>query len=105
MKRPLSGQDEFVRIEDEDNAAADQQDGSDVGPEPVVTFPGMGVGRVTAEPPSTMRPFDAPPEALPTGGLAPAVPTMPKKKPSDPVETEKALREALEKLQRMSGAA
>ncbi|MHA6332174.1 hypothetical protein ACXYL9_00705 [Qipengyuania sp. CAU 1752] len=105
MKRPLSGQPEFVRIDDEDDSAADQPDGSDVGPEPVVTFPGMGIGRVTPEPASAMRPFDAPPEATPTGGLAPAVPTAPKNKQSDPAETEKALREALEKLQRMSGAA
>ena len=70
-----------------------------------VVFPGAqtAVGSAANASP---RPFDAPsgaPEQR--GGLAAAVPTTPAAKPVDPAETEKALREALEKLQRMSGAA
>lgn len=97
MKSPLGEHREFVRIEDEE----DVSDASDA-PEPVVVFPGQGESqpRVSNQP----RPFDAPPDAV-SKGLARATPTTPAQSPTDPAETERALRDALEKLQRMSGAA
>lgn len=97
---------EFVRI-DEDEA--------DLGaaPESVVVFPGQDDRRATpaadstprepilksaAEPaPAAPRAFDAPGTHSRTRGLS--------DNPADANETERALREALEKLQRMSGAA
>ena len=100
MKSPLGANREFVRVEDDEE--------SDEGrpPEPVVTFPGQGEGMTASSAANAARPFDAPPHGgQRTPGLAPAVPTNPALKQADPVETEKALREALEKLQRMSGAA
>ncbi|WP_284124082.1 hypothetical protein [Parerythrobacter aestuarii] len=99
MKSPLGMQREFVRVEDEDDAGDSL--GSDA-PEPVVVFPGQEGGKQAAG--NQPRPFDAPP-AGPNGGLMRASPTTPAQKPVDPAETERALREALEKLQRMSGAA
>jgi hypothetical protein len=94
MKSPLGNHREFPRVEDDEPIVAA------AAPEAVVIFPGQGSPAAIAA-----RPFDAPTGATPTGGLARAVPTMPAQKPADPAETERALREALEKLQRMSGAA
>lgn len=105
MKSPFGVGREFVRIEDEDDAD------EEVAPEAVVTFPGQAP-QVTASAPAPSggsRPFDAPqgaaPFAQPGSPLFRALPTMPAQKPADPAETERALREALDKLQRMSGAA
>ncbi|WP_435419293.1 hypothetical protein WAB17_07000 [Parerythrobacter aurantius] len=97
MKSPLGSQREFVRIEDEDGVDMP------AAPEPVVVFPGHGTA--PAAPAASPRPFDAPPSAFASSGMAAATPTYPAQKPADPAETERALREALEKLQRMSGAA
>jgi hypothetical protein len=94
LKSPLGNHREFPRVEE------DEPFSPAAAPEAVVTFPGQGSPAAIAA-----RPFDAPTGATPTGGLARAVPTMPAQKPADPAETERALREALEKLQRMSGAA
>ena len=97
-RAPATGH-EFVRIDD------DSDEDFDAPTAERVVFPGAQptVGSAATAGP---RPFDAPsgaPEQR--GGLAAAVPTTPAAKPVDPAETEKALREALEKLQRMSGAA
>ena len=68
----------------------------DIGDEPVVVFPGAGPRRsvrsLESEPPAPSSPSSAP-EPAPTS------------RPADPGATERALRDALEKLQRMSGAA
>ncbi len=93
MKNAYSAPQEFVRIEDDDS--------SDEGAEQVVVFPGQG--QTTAEPapaPSEARPFDGPATAEPAPRAAHDFSTN-----SNAAETERALREALEKLQRMSGAA
>lgn len=79
MKSPL-GQREPVRIDDDEGDA-------DAG-EPVVVFPGQSA-----------RPFDAPMQRAEHPAAATPRPA------TDPGATERALREALEKLQRMSGAA
>lgn len=99
MKSALSTPREFVRIDD------DEQDSHQV--EPVVVFPGQdqtvpapaahsfGAAPSAAIPPrqeQAPRRFDSPAAA-------------PAPRPADAGETERALREALEKLQRMSGAA
>lgn len=120
MKRPLGSGREAVRIDD---------DAHGDGPvEPVVIFPGQDNRRAapaadgpsrdpaefapaapamqTAQTNSGPRPFDAPGSSKGTGvasgsfgGSASAQP------PVNQTETERALREALEKLNRMSGAA
>jgi hypothetical protein len=99
MKNPATLPREAVRIEDESSE-------DDFVPEPVVVFPGQAAREATPfASPSPLRPFDAPAarvEALasveaPSRGFAPAAPAT--------RDTERALREALEKLQRMSGAA
>ncbi|MDN3646729.1 hypothetical protein QWY75_11005 [Pontixanthobacter aestiaquae] len=105
MKSPFASGQEFVRVEDEDNF--------DGPPEPAVVFPGAernaapaadGPTRdpvleaVPEAPAEAARPFDAP-------GQAPAGGPGKQAEPANPGETERALRDALEKLQRMSGAA
>ena len=100
MKAPLGNHREFVRIEDDDATCANAA--SDGVPEERVVFPGQSP--LAASPHDAPRPFDAPAAAT-AGGLARAIPTMPAQKPVDAAETERALREALEKLQRLSGAA
>lgn len=99
MKSPLGNHREFVRVEDEE-----EDDTSTAAPEAVVVFPGQAA---TQQGPAAEnhRPFDAPPASAAGGGIARAVPTTPAQKAADPAETERALRDALEKLQRMSGAA
>ncbi len=106
MKSPFASGEEFVRVEDDEHF--------DGPPEPEVVFPGaerraapavdgptrdpaMETVADTAEVPAA-RPFDAPSESPANG---------PAKQPvaANPGDTERALREALEKLQRMSGAA
>ena len=92
MKSPFGLPREPVRIEDEDEGEASMI------AEPVVVFPGQGT-RESAPAPfgaATLRPFDGPAAraARPAPGAIPAS-----------ADTERALREALEKLQRMSGAA
>ncbi|UIP07475.1 hypothetical protein LY632_03495 [Erythrobacter sp. SDW2] len=94
MKSPLGIHREFPRVEEDDEAALAG------APEAVVVFPGQQAPTTNAA-----RPFDAPVGIEAPGGLSRAVPTMPAQRPADPAETERALREALEKLQRMSGAA
>ncbi len=103
MKSPFGAGREFVRIEDED----DEMAGADAVPDAVVTFPGDRPAVPTGF--DGARPFDAPqgpaPFAQPGSPLSRAVPTTPAQRPADPAETERALRDALDKLQRMSGAA
>lgn len=103
MKSPFGAGREFVRIEDEDDETAN----ADAVQDAVVTFPGDQPAVPTGF--DGARPFDAPqgpaPFAQPGSPLARAVPTTPAQRPADPAETERALRDALEKLQRMSGAA
>lgn len=96
IKSPLGSHRDFPRVEEEES-------GPVVTPEPVVVFPGQAQPLGAA--PEAPRPFDAPAFATGADGLARAVPAMPAQRPVDPAETERALREALEKLQRMSGAA
>ena len=107
MRSPLGSNQEFVRIEEGDDTEANV--------EAAVIFPGSEQRRAvpasdgpTRDPiledpaedaaPAAPRPFDAP-GARPANG--PAIATS----NANPGDTEKALREALEKLQRMSGAA
>ncbi|MEZ5692606.1 MAG: hypothetical protein R3D99_01900 [Altererythrobacter sp.] len=102
MKGRFGSPQPFVRIDDDD---------SDVPEQPVVVFPGQDNRRAEpasdgpsrdplATPPAastaaTFRPFDGPaPAAAPGATPAPH---------ANAGETERALREALEKLQRMSG--
>ncbi|MGN6499153.1 MAG: hypothetical protein ACTHKM_03290, partial [Tsuneonella sp.] len=111
MKSPLGAAREFVRIDDETD------DSEDDAIQPVVVFPGQPVRRASpaADGPSRapfeaapFRPFDgpAPGQAASQPDFAdPAMPTRPPAMRADPRETERSLREALEKLQRMSGAA
>ena len=114
MRSPLGGNREFVRVEDEDDG---DHDGAI---EPVVVFPGQQQPRRAAPasdgptrdpltqagaPKTGFRPFDGP---VAVESVAPgqfAEPATPPAKKADSGETERALREALEKLQRMSGAA
>ena len=99
MKNALSTPREFVRIDD-DEQYSDQV-------EPVVVFPGQN----QAAPAPAAHDFGlaASAAASPRQGQAarrfdsPAA--TPAARPTDAGETERALREALEKLQRMSGAA
>ncbi|GMN13384.1 hypothetical protein [Altererythrobacter sp. MTPC7] len=102
MKSRLSGQ-EFARVDETEDDFGD-------APEPVVTFPGQDSADAQTTPPSpaaqpsagqdAARPFDAP-QAPPSSQPVPSA----RQSPADASETERALREALEKLQRMSGAA
>lgn len=104
MKGRFAAPQPFVRIEDDEPVAAE---------EPVVVFPGqenrraepasdgpsrdpLDAGSWHAPAATPMRPFDAPSQAT-AAGARPA-------QPANSGETERALREALEKLQRMSGA-
>lgn len=86
---------EFVRIEN------DPDDGDDEAFEPVVVFPGQEDRRVAPAASPLMaleRPFDAPRNvrsARPAGEMPPV----------DQAQAERALREALHKLQRLSGTA
>lgn len=85
---------EFVRIEDE----PDPEEGSY---HPAVIFPGEGSAlakSATSEAAPPQRPFDAP-----AGAARPASSASSAK--LDPQESDRALREALLNLQRMSGAA
>lgn len=101
MKGRFGTQQAFVRIDDDEPAPVSH---------PVVVFPGqdnrraepaadgpsrdpLGAAQV---PPPVLRPFDSPAQ-VPLAGAAPV-------QPGNAGETERALREALEKLQRMSGA-
>ena len=90
MKSALGAQREFVRIEDEEPQGQ--------AFEPVVVFPGQ-------QDRQTQPAFDTsarePAFPAPNGNAPPRTAT----KPAEAGETERALREALEKLQRMSGAA
>lgn len=105
MKSPFASGQEFVRIDDDDQPA----DGS---VQPAVVFPGAERKAAPASDGPTRNPifsgdpdiqpaprrFDAPGQS-PTNGAAGQAPK------ASPGETERALKEALEKLQRMSGAA
>ena len=111
MKSPLGLSREPVRIEDDAAAEADQD-----GNEPVVIFPGQAARRASpaTDGPSrdagpaaaaTGRPFDAP-LARAQQAAAQATFSAPRAhNPADSGATERALRDALEKLQKMSGAA
>ncbi|WP_162789530.1 hypothetical protein [Altererythrobacter sp. ZODW24] len=108
MKSPFLPGQEPVRIEEEDEDEGEIQ--------PMVVFPnadilhgqassfGSDASEDEASPelstfgaPDTIRPFDAPGAAFSAASPAP--------QKADPVETEKALRDALSTLRRMSGAA
>ena len=104
MKGAFGPREEFVRIEEpevEEDAI-----------EQVVVFPGQaravshgeGATRDTLGA-AAARPFDAPAAREPFTGNAPAAPTAPPRRQADPAQTEQALRDALAKLQKMSGAA
>jgi hypothetical protein len=112
MKNPFGNLREPVRIDDLDE--------DDAGDEPVVVFPGQAARRASPAPDGpardaapgfggadSARPFDAPlaraHQAASLGRASFAAPAA--RKPSEPGETERALRDALEKLQKMSGAA
>ncbi|GEM_PF-3596510 len=89
MKSPFGGGREFVRVEDEDDGEAEDGD-----VEPVVVFPGTEARRSAfpasdgpSRDPAGATPFARQPSRIDRGG------------------TEQALREALAKLQKMSGAA
>ncbi|MXO91580.1 hypothetical protein [Pontixanthobacter aquaemixtae] len=108
MKSPFASGQEFVRVDE-----VEENDGS---VEPAVIFPGSEQRAVPAsDGPSrdpiqeaqadhapAPRPFDAPGTAPANGTAHDPSATSPKPNSG---ETERALREALEKLQRMSGAA
>lgn len=92
---------EFVRIEDEDEADAD---GDPAEVQPVVVFPGTAPhGRAAPAPdgptrdPAAAAPFARPAFAAPAAAAQGA--------PVDRAATEAALRDALVRLQQMSGAA
>jgi len=112
MKSPFGLSREPVRIDDF---------AEDEGDEPVVVFPGQAARRASpaadgpardavaslATPGSGSRPFDAPlarvEQAAATARVSFGQPAG--HKPANPGDTERALRDALEKLQKMSGAA
>lgn len=109
MKNPLGHLREPVRIAD-----ADEDD--DAGEEPVVVFPGQAARRAAPASDGTAggfdagdspRRFDAPLARIEQAAEAArgSFASPHARKPSDPGETERALRDALEKLQKMSGAA
>ena len=107
MRKQVSSR-EFVRIEDEMPAA---DAAADEAIEPVVVFPGQEQRR--AAPPADRAPADRSSIGrLPDGGAAetagverPFAAPASIRSASDPMQTERALREALHKLQRLSGAA
>lgn len=96
MKAPLGSHREFVRIEDDADDVSSHEP-----PEQAVVFPGTPGDRPALAP----RLFDAPVNMRTAGGAARALPAAPAQRVADPAETERALRDALDKLQRMSGAA
>ena len=106
MRKQVSSR-EFVRIEDEAPAV----DAADDAIEPIVVFPGQEQRR--AAPPADAAPADHPSIGRVTNGAAPDI--APVERPfaapaslgrgTDPMQTERALRDALQKLQRLSGAA
>ena len=107
MKSPFGTPRESIRIDDEPE---------DEGEEPVVMFPGQAVRRaapagdgpardvLAASLSAGPRPFDAPLARAEQAAAHASAPQFSASR-ADPGETERALREALEKLQRMSGAA
>ena len=116
MKSPFGASREFVRIEE------DEPEPGDI--EPVVVFPGQQQQQRRAAPASDgpsrdplsqpripqagFRPFDGPAPGQQVAHAefsSSAMPTRPADKRANPAQTERALRDALEKLQRMSGAA
>ncbi|MCT2557718.1 hypothetical protein N0B51_01855 [Tsuneonella sp. YG55] len=100
MKSPFGIQREPVRVED-DEPTGDAGEEEEEAIEPIVVFPGQA--HRPAPPTATgPRPFDAPGVRAEAATRGPA--TAPgRAAPTD--ETERALRDALEKLQRMSGTA
>ena len=110
MKNKFAGH-QFARVEDEDAGHGHY------APEPVVVFPGQE-GRPAQDFSRPAEPVDTSPAAIPQSYDSRADETRPFDAPGDgaparsaatphanATETERALREALEKLQRMSGAA
>ena len=109
VKNPAGGGRNFVRIEEDEAAPDDDAPAGISGPEPVVVFPG-------SEPGGPARPVSNPEQRFDGHAYAPAAAAMPASTRSfqssampamaaPDRDTEQALREALEKLQRMSGAA
>lgn len=98
MRNALGANREFVRIEEDDAAAP---------AEPVVVFPGQDSSPAQPEPAAAQFQPQPAADAAPRPFDSPV--TQPVRKSGEPApnagETERALREALEKLQRMSGAA
>lgn len=107
MKSPFGAPRESIRIDDEPETEGD---------EPVVVFPGQatrraapavdGPGRdvLAGSLSGSPRPFDTPLARAEQAAAHVSAPRFSATR-ADPGETERALREALEKLQRMSGAA
>ncbi|ANY18869.1 hypothetical protein A6F68_00334 [Tsuneonella dongtanensis] len=101
MKSPFGLPREAARVEDDPEEL-------DAAIEPVVVFPGQATRRAMPAAdgpardatPASIRPFDAPADRVAVSSASPRSAA-----PANPGETERALREALEKLQRMSGAA
>ena len=111
MKSPFGLPREPVRIEDD----SDSEDDGAI--EPVVVFPGQSIRKASpaADGPSRdagasmaggFRLFDAPLDRVQQAAAAAGRPFAApgSQQAADPGETERALREALDKLQRMSGA-
>lgn len=107
MKSPFGLPREAVRIDDESGPGGEPI-------EPVVVFPGQSARRASpasdgpardavAFSSTPLRPFDAPATRTEAAGRPASF--APPAKPADAGETERALREALEKLQKMSGVA
>lgn len=106
MKSPFGLSREPVRIDD---------DGDEAGDEPVVIFPGHAGRRSgpsfdggfagTSASAADARPFDAPLARAEQAAAAASFSASPARTPADSGATERALRDALEKLQKMSGAA
>lgn len=106
MKSPFGLPRESVRIEDEP-----QSDDDEI--EPIVVFPGQATRRAApaTDGPArdagaaTFRPFDAPTDRIAAFSAKTPEADAPNANRRPGGDTERALREALEKLQRMSGAA
>jgi len=90
-------------------------DGDEAGDEPVVIFPGQAGRRSgpsfdggfagSSAGAADVRPFDSPLARAEQAAAAASFNTSPARTPADSGATERALRDALEKLQKMSGAA
>lgn len=116
MRNPFGLPREAVRIDDD----SDEEDDGAI--EPAVVFPGQGERRAQPAPDgpardigpasaavtaAQFRPFDSPEQRIKLAESAPNsnIESVPAARRENIAETERRLREALEKLQKMSGAA